>query len=84
LLRGLATVAVGVFHLDGQLGKGFAKARDEHDGIEPKAIHAHRCTRDFAHRAAYGNEWFRVIRVAHGHKGADQSCAAIVDVGHLL
>jgi hypothetical protein len=67
LLRSLATVAVGVFHFDGQLGKSFAKARDEHDGVKPKAIRTNRRTCDFAHRSAHGNEWLGIVWVANGH-----------------
>jgi hypothetical protein len=37
-----APVAVGVFHLHGQLGKGLAEFGDEHHGVEPKAVAAAR------------------------------------------
>ena len=84
MLRGLTPVAVGVFHLDGQLGKGFPKARDEHDGVKAKAIRPHGCAGDLAHSAAHGNERLGVVGVAHGHEGADQGGAAVVDVDHLF
>ena len=58
---GTAAVAVGVFHLGGQLGKGLAEFGNPHHRVKAKAVAANGLLRQQADRAATGNQGLGVF-----------------------
>ena len=77
-------MAVGVFDFNRQLGKCFAKSRDEHHRVKTKTIAADGFAGNFTDHPAHRHQRLWVLRGAHRHKGADQRRAALCTLWNAL